>query len=224
VRAIGNHLRRYGGFQLKIKTETAILQIIGGSLKGVRFNIPVRKDLRPTRSKVREAVFQIWGDLIVGAIFLDPFAGSGAIVLEAASRGADEIHASDINPEILFQLRKKLRGLQKKYPAGVGWERIVVSSADFREALSEHFTIGRKFDLIYLDPPYNTMFGLDAMKLIIRYELLKPNGRVILEISKRERRTIDAEIENLDFVLVKTYSYGDTMLYHLALEVLDYSE
>jgi len=194
-----------------------MLQITGGSLKGLRIYIPVREKLRPTRSKVREAVFQIWSEYTVGSMFLDPFAGSGAIALEALSRGADEIHVSDIDPEILFYLRKRLRELQKKYPQGIGWERIVISSADFREAMSEHFTIGRKFDLIYLDPPYNSGFGLEGLKLIIRYGLLKLDGRILLEVSKHERKNIEHEIEKIDCVLLKSYSYGDTFLYHFAL-------
>ena len=202
---------------LKKKSERAELQIIGGLLKGEKISIPIIDGLRPTRAQVREAVFQIWAEYIVGASFMDPFAGSGAIAIEAISRGADEVYASDINPELLFTLRKKLRELQKKRPMEIGWDRIIVSSEDFREALSEHFVKGRKFDLVYLDPPYGKGFGVEAIHLIERYGLLNPAGRIMLEISKRERHGIDAALDNENFVLLKKYPHGDTYLYHFGL-------
>jgi 16S rRNA (guanine966-N2)-methyltransferase len=211
---------------LKKKSDKAEIQIIGGLLKGEKITIPLIAELRPTRAQVREAVFQIWAELINGAVFMDPFAGSGAIVLEAISRGAEEVFASDVNPEILFLLRKKLRDLQKRRPMDIGWDRIVVSSEDFREALSEHFVKGRKFDLVYLDPPYSKGYGVEAMHLIERYGLLNPGGRILLEISKHERRETDAAIDSENFFVLKKYPHGDTYLYHFGFldEVFDEAE
>lgn len=202
---------------MKKKSEKAELQIIGGLLKGEIIRIPLINELRPTRAQVREAVFQIWAELINGATFLDPFAGSGAVVIEAISRGADEVYASDINPELLFSLRKKIREIQKKRPIEIGWDRIIVSSEDFREALSEHFVRGRKFDLVYLDPPYGKGFGIEAIRLIERYGLLNPGGRIMLEISKHERHETDVAMDNENFFLLKKYPHGDTYLYHFGL-------
>lgn len=187
-------------------------------MKGEKIELEIDASIRPTRQQVREAVFQIWADFIEGATLLDPFAGSGAIVLEALSRGADEIYASDIRADYLFNLRKRLHDLGKKRKGLVETRRILISSDDYKEALSIHFASHRKFDLVYLDPPYQSDFGIDAVKLIFRYNLLSENGRIMLETSKREAREVEQFLKDEDnILLLKKYKHGDTYLYHLII-------
>jgi 16S rRNA (guanine966-N2)-methyltransferase len=202
---------------LKKKSEKALLTIIGGSLKGEKIVLETEPDVRPTRQQVREAVFQIWAELIQGAVLLDPFAGSGAIVIEALSRGAEEIYASDIRADRLFDLKKKLKSLERKRPGLVEPLRIVLSSADYREAIGEHFASRRKFDLIYLDPPYQSGMGIEAIRLIARYELLNTDGRVMLEVSKRELASIERFLDEDIVFLMKKYHYGETYLFNMCI-------
>ncbi|MFH1514132.1 MAG: RsmD family RNA methyltransferase [bacterium] len=195
----------------------AILTILGGALKGEKIYIYTDEKLRPTRQMVREAAFQIWSDRIVGSVFLDPFAGSGAVILEALSRGAGEIYASDIRPDILFDIRKKLRDLERKHPGMAHASRFILSPSDFKSAFSVHFTDKRKFDLIYLDPPYGSGFGIESVRLISRYELLNDDGRIILEVSKREKNSVNSFLDEEVVFLLKQYKYGETYLYHFCL-------
>jgi 16S rRNA (guanine(966)-N(2))-methyltransferase RsmD len=211
------HKRKMGTFVKKKKTK-ATLTILGGSLKGEKIILQTDDEVRPTRQLVREAVFQIWADRIVESIFFDPFAGSGAVVLEALSRGAEEIYASDIKPDILFSLRKRLRAIEKKRPGLAAPSRIILSAEDYKNTMSSHFADRHKFDLIYLDPPYNSGYGLDAIRLIARYQLLHDDGRILLEVSKRERGSVERFIDEDIALLMKKYTYGETHLYHFCLD------
>lgn len=203
---------------MKKQKDTATLTILGGSLKGEKIIVPTNNEVRPTRQKVREAVFQIWADRIVESVFLDPFAGSGAVIIEALSRGAEEIYASDIKPDVLFNLRKRLVAIEKKRPGLANPLRFILSSDDYQIVLANHFADRHKFDLIYLDPPYMSGYGQDAIRLIIRYQLLHDDGRILLEVSKRERSKVEKFIDEDIALLLKKYTYGETILYHFCLE------
>lgn len=202
---------------MKKAKNRSILTILGGGLKGEKIVLQTDEKLRPTRQIVREAAFQIWSDRISGAVFLDPFAGSGAVILEALSRGAGEIYASDVRPDILFDIRKKLRALEKKRPGLADARRIILSSDDFTQTLGMHFEKKQRFDLIYLDPPYNSGFGIEAVRLISRYELLSDDGRILLEVSKREKKQIERFLDEDIVFLLKRYKYGETFLYHFCM-------
>ncbi len=203
---------------MKKNKSNATLTILGGSLKGEKIILQTNDEVRPTRQIVREAVFQIWAERVVESVFLDPFAGSGAVVIEALSRGAEEIYASDIKPDVLFNLRKKLHAIEKKRPGLANPSRFILSSEDYQIALGNHFADRHKFDLIYLDPPYMSGYGLEAIRLIIRYELLDDDGRILLEVSKRERGKVERFIDEEIALLLKKYTYGETYLYHFCLD------
>ena len=199
---------------MKKAKNKATLVISGGALKGEKIVLQTDEKLRPTRQIVREAAFQIWSDRIVGSVFLDPFAGSGAVILEALSRGAGEIYASDVSPDILYDIRKKLKSLGKKRPGLAEASRIMLSSNDVNSAFSTHFMDKRKFDLIYLDPPYASGLGIESVRLISRYELLNDDGRILLEVSKREKNSVKRFLNEEIIFLLKRYKYGETYLYH----------
>ena len=119
------------------------MRITTGQYKGRVIKMP--KGIRPTQDKVRKALFDILGD-IEGLSFLELFAGSGAVGLEAASRGVKELVLVEYNRDCLLAIKKNIASLKAKacslYP----------KEAD--EAIKALYKEKRKFDIIFLDPPY----------------------------------------------------------------------
>jgi 16S rRNA (guanine(966)-N(2))-methyltransferase RsmD len=120
------------------------LRILGGTLRGR--TLEVAEGVRPSGARLREALFSIWGPRIAGARFLDLYAGSGTVGLEALSRGA--ANALFVEPDRAARSRLE-RNLRLARP---GTTRLVVRSS--REALSVLARQGALFDLLFVDPPY----------------------------------------------------------------------
>ena len=121
------------------------LRIIGGAWRSRRFAFPDAPGLRPTPDRVRETLFNWLAPYIQGARVLDPFAGSGALYLEALSRGASQALALDLNAEAIASLRRHLDTLN----CGAGQ---LLQSDALRYLESQSPT---PFDLVFLDPPFN---------------------------------------------------------------------
>lgn len=125
------------------------IRIIGGSRRGHRLRVPVAGAVRPTGERVREAVFDVLGP-IEGLAVLDLFAGSGALGLEALSRGARMATFVENDPEVLGVLQENTRAL------GFATTAEVLKS-DYQEALAAFAARGRSFDLLFVDPPYRML-------------------------------------------------------------------
>ncbi|NWL76349.1 16S rRNA (guanine(966)-N(2))-methyltransferase RsmD [Pseudomonas taiwanensis] len=121
------------------------LRIIGGEWRSRRFSFPNGPSLRPTPDRVRETLFNWLAPYIEGARVLDPFAGSGALYLEALSRGAVEALALDLNPDSVAALRGHLDTLR------CGRGQLLQSDAlRYLDTQSSS-----AFDVVFLDPPFN---------------------------------------------------------------------
>src|SRR5919106_1575540 len=134
-----------------------MVRVISGSAKGRRLATLRTWALRPTPDRVRQALFNILGAGIVGARVLDLFAGSGAIGLEALSRGAYSAVFVEAHEAACRVIEKNLRLCGLQAPATV-WRR------DVLEALPALKGGGESFDLIFLDPPYQTTLVDDALQ------------------------------------------------------------
>lgn len=121
------------------------LRIIGGEWRSRRFAFPDGPGLRPTPDRVRETLFNWLAPYIEGARVLDPFTGSGALYLEALSRGAREALALDLNPDSVAALRGTLDTLR----CGTGQ----LLQADALRYLANQ--AATHYDLVFLDPPFN---------------------------------------------------------------------
>jgi len=151
-----------------------MLRVIAGSAKGRRLGTLRTLALRPTPDRVREALFNILGVRIDGAAVLDLCAGSGAIGLEALSRGASraifvEAHAPACR---LIENNLRLCGLRAD---GAVWCR------DLLEALRALKMQGQTFEVIFLDPPYHTALLEEALHQLSDGRLLTAQGQVIAE-------------------------------------------
>jgi len=145
------------------------LRIIGGCWRGRRVPLPEGSELRPTPDRVRETLFNWLMPVIDGARCLDLFAGSGALGLEALSRGAAEVWFVERDPRIAEQLARTLDTV------GARADRLAVEDA-------RHFLAGtpRPFDIAFLDPPYAGR-SLGNLCTLLDAGWLRPQARVYLE-------------------------------------------
>ena len=146
------------------------LRLIGGQYRSRRLPIPDHEGLRPTPDRVRETLFNWLQPVLPGAHCLDCFAGSGALGLEAASRGAAQVVMLERASPVVRQLEANVRTL--------GATQVQVLRAD---ALTWLAGPGRPFDLIFLDPPYAAGLLTPACDLIARNGWVRCGSRIYLE-------------------------------------------
>ncbi len=145
------------------------MRIVGGKYKGrVLVGFDGQK-IRPTSDMARESLFNILQGVIFGSDFLDLFCGTGAMGIEALSRGAKFVTFNDADKNSLYILRKNLEKLKVT-------EKHEIKNND---ALSLLKRADKKYDIIYIDPPYKTDLGENALKVVINS--LNEDGIVILE-------------------------------------------
>lgn len=176
------------------------MRIIAGKYKKTPILTLEGEDItRPTRDMVKEALFSSIG-IYSDTAFLDLFAGSGSIGLEAISRGADEVVFNDINKEAVKIIKKNL--------AKVKEERTVLN-LDYQECLRT--LADKQFDYIYVDPPYKFPSYEDVFFYINKFNVLKKEGIIILEVEKKT----ELKEEYLEFINYKVKSYGiNKLLYY----------
>lgn len=173
------------------------MRVIGGQLGGRTLVAPRGRSTRPTPERVREAVFSILGD-VIGQIVLDLFAGSGALGLEALSRGARHATLVDSSPAAIRAIRSNVAAL------GVAAEVLHQRAFPF---LRNAEIYGRQYDLVFLDPPYSQAAALGPELAGALKPVLAPGARVVVESDPRaplelellapsdERRYGDTRIE-----------------------------
>ena len=157
------------------------MRIVGGKYKSRVLERINDENVRPTSDMARESIFNILQNVVYGADFLDLFCGTGAMGIEALSRGAKEVAFNDASRKSLEILKKNLDKLQIK------------SGYTVTNALAENYlkTIDKTFDIIYIDPPYKSGLGIEALKVASR--ALADDGVIIYE----EEQPINGSIENL---------------------------
>lgn len=156
------------------------LRIVGGEWRSRRLRFPAEPGLRPTPDRLRETLFDWLGDWIVGRRVLDLYAGSGALGLEALSRGAREAVFVERSAPIAAGLRKNLARLDVMPSSrqDTGAPAVLVECADALEFLRA--TPGR-FDLVFVDPPWTANFAAPSLGLLAANPLLAADHRVYLE-------------------------------------------
>lgn len=150
-------------------------RIIAGRARGRRLKAPRGEATRPTGSRVRQTLFDILAPDVPGCRFLDAFAGSGGVALEALSRGAARVVAVDQSAAAVAAIRENARLL-----ADAGGE-IQVYRQDTRVALAALADQGVRFDVVYLDPPYASDLYEPLLAQAAETGLLAADGVVVAE-------------------------------------------
>lgn len=147
------------------------MRVISGSARGLKLTAPAGLDTRPTLDRVKEALFNILASELRGARVLDLFAGSGALGIEALSRGGESAVFVDSSPAAREAILKNLTNSRLR-------DRAEIAASDALDYLRR---CGKSFDLIFLDPPYSGGLYEEALSLIAREMLLSPGGAVVAE-------------------------------------------
>ena len=175
------------------------VRIITGQAKGRYLKVPRGWGGRPTSDRVKESLFNILGPLVPGASFLDLFAGTGSVGIEALSRGASRAVFVENDRQAVRAIRENLA------QTGLG-DRAEVLPLDVLAAAGK--LKGQKFNLIFLDPPYGQGLEIPAMEALVANNLLDEDSLVVVEGSRR--RKMPARVGCLK--LCREHRIGDTVL------------
>ena len=178
------------------------MRIITGKARGLHLNVPKNYDVRPTADRVKESLFNIIGSKIVDAAVLDLFAGSGNLGLESWSRGARLVQFVD-NSRVSLRLTES--NIQKCRAEA----ECKVLKHDAEAAVDLLYKQGQRFDLVFVDPPYNKGW---VQKILVKLEktpILAESGWLVAEHSMHD----DIAIAVSDgYEIFRRQQYGETVL------------
>lgn len=175
------------------------MRVISGKYRGLKLISPTGDDIRPTTDRIKEDIFNILSTDTPGSDFLDLFSGTGAIGIEALSRGAETATLVDMNAEAVSLIHKNAAKLKDGEP-------IKIVKTDARKFLIE---TKNKYDIIFLDPPYRYAYTGELTGIITARGLLKEDGVLVTE-----QGTNTEPIENVKYLsLYKIKKYSSTVLY-----------
>jgi len=171
------------------------MQIITGKYKGRRLISLDTDKTRPTLARVKESIFAMIQGCISNATVLDLFAGSGAMGIESISEGAEKVYFVDHNKDYKKILDKNLINVKEPY-------EILIS--DYQDALNSFKSKNIKFDLVFLDPPYNSDLGENALYLLRDLKILKKDAIIVFEQTSKNC----LQNEPNGFIIEKSRKYG----------------
>jgi 16S rRNA (guanine966-N2)-methyltransferase len=178
-----------------------MLRIITGRLKGKRLRTLPGMEVRPTSDRLRESIFNILSKYSSRNTVLDLFAGTGALGLEAMSRGASFCTFVDFNPKAVETIRKNIStcGLE---------EQTTVMQWDIRKNLNGLKTLTRPLDLVFMDPPYNKGLVEIALDFLFQSVPLSPDGIIVVEHAATEPFMVG----NPEYPLLDERKYGQSVV------------
>lgn len=152
------------------------MRVIAGKARRLPLVSPEGRDTRPTTDRIKETLFNILQDEVPGCNFLDLFSGSGGIGIEALSRGAREAVFVEFGKEALACIRANLNKTRLV-------DQAMILPVEVGYGISKLEKMGKKFDIVYADPPYKKGFESKILDLLAESEIVKPGALVILESS-----------------------------------------
>ena len=171
------------------------MQIITGKYRARKLQAVNFEGTRPTLARVKESVFNLIFDKIAGCVVLDLFAGSGSFGAECISRGADEVYFVDQSEKAIRTIKTNTQKMTEKF-------EIIKSS--FLDALANFEKRNIKFDLVFLDPPYDSDFALKALDALVKKNLLNPEATIVVE------HKFANDLQNMSncYIIKKSKKYG----------------
>ncbi len=175
------------------------MRVISGRLKGRKIFAPKGFDLRPTSDRVKEAIFDILQNSVRDGVVLDLFAGTGALGIEALSRGAKRAVFVEASGRSLAVLRRNIEAFRLH-------EESEVLAADVATGIKALARRGEAFDLIFLDPPYGKGLAHMTLRALSGGEVLGPGARIVAEHSPAE------DLDSIPLEQVDRRKYGSTLV------------
>lgn len=177
------------------------MRIISGTARGTKLFTLEGNNTRPTLDRVKESLFNIIQDKIEDSIFLDVFSGSGAIGLEAASRGAKKAILCDKSKDATNIIRKNIEKthLEKK---------VELYNVDYKILLNTK--IKDKIDIAYIDPPYDSDFAVNSVEIILKNNILNEDAEMIIETDSPDK--ILKKLEKMPINIIDKRKYGRAIL------------
>ncbi len=180
------------------------MRVISGSARGRKLKSPKSDETRPIMDRVKTALFDILAPDINGIRVLDLFAGTGAVGIEALSRGAEAATFIEISPDAWRLVRENLALTHLS-------DRAEVLRADAFAFLQQAAAANRRFDLVYVAPPQYEGLAARALSQLDATPLTEPDGLVIVQLDPQER----ADLDTLPLQRLQKYDerrYGSTLL------------
>jgi len=185
-------------------------RIIAGDLRGRKFNFPELKGLRPTSGKIRETLFNWLKFDIHNKTVLDPFAGSGALSLEAISRGAKEVYLIEIDRKIFEKLKSNFNFLDR--------EQYTIMNEDAMIHLDKPSK--KSFDLVFLDPPFAKNLLLKTIEKLTNNNYINSQSQIYIESEYKLTEEYLKTIINYNFKINKQKKSGNVHYCLISLNVL----
>lgn len=171
------------------------MRVITGSAKGRRLLTPKSNRVRPTTDRIKEALFSILGEKVINSTFVDCFSGTGSIGIEALSRGAKECYFIDNHHESISIIKENLSITDL-------WEGSQIISKNVISGMNELSQMGKKADIIFLDPPYLKGLIQPTLAAIVDNDILHQSSWIIVEHSEKD---ILEHQDNLHYFRQQTY-------------------
>lgn len=172
------------------------MRVISGTAKRVQLKTLEGIDTRPTTDRIKETLFNMLAPYLFDCVFLDLFAGSGGIGIEALSRGAREAVFVERNPKAMACIKSNLKNTKLEHKA-------LTMSSDVMTALYR-LEGEKKFDYIFMDPPYNQLLEKSVLEYLSGSSLILEGTEIVVEAS---RDTKFDYLEELGFELIKEKIY-----------------
>ena len=172
------------------------MRVIAGSARRMQLKTLDGLDTRPTTDRIKETLFNMLTPYIYDCMFLDLFAGSGGIGIEAMSRGARQAVFVEKNPKAMSCIKENLQHTKLD-------KKAMTMASDVMTALCK-LNGSKQFDYIFMDPPYNLELERKVLEYLAESDVLAEDGVIIVEASKE---TEFDYIESLGFSLIKTKEY-----------------
>ena len=177
------------------------MRIISGKARGTKLYTLKGETTRPTLDRVKESLFNIIQEKIVGSSFLDVFSGSGAIGLEAASRGAKEVILCEKDKNAIMVIKKNIEKTHLE---------VTLYETSYEKMLEK---MNKKIDIIYIDPPYKTNLVYETVNNLINLNLLNSDSLIIVETDEEKR--VEQALRNLNVNIIDKRKYGRVYLIFL---------
>lgn len=182
------------------------MRIISGTARGTKLFTLEGETTRPTLDRVKESMFNIIQNEVQNSIFIDLFSGSGAIGLEAASRGAERVILCDKSKQAINIISKNIEKTHLK-------EKVELYNLDYELLLKTK--IKEQADIIYIDPPYKSDFAINAVNIILENGLVSEHSTIIIETDEEEK--ILRELEKIEIKITDKRKYGRAILIFLKI-------